>query len=46
MLHTHSLTGEMKGKYACSLTYELRIVFKLYDDIIHFLDIGSHDEVY
>ena len=45
-LHTHALTGELKGKYACSLTYELRVVFKLYDDIVHLLDIGSHDEVY
>ena len=45
-LHTHALTGDLKGKYACSLTYELRIVFKLSDDIVHLLDIGSHDEVY
>ncbi|MCL5061872.1 MAG: type II toxin-antitoxin system mRNA interferase toxin, RelE/StbE family [Nitrospirae bacterium] len=45
-LKTHSLSGRHKGKYACSLTYELRIVFKLYDDIVHLLDIGSHDEVY
>ena len=45
-LHTHALTGQLKGKYACSLTYELRIIFKLYDNIIHLLDIGSHDEVY
>jgi addiction module RelE/StbE family toxin len=45
-LHTHALTGELKGKYACSLTYDLRVIFKLYDNIIHLLDIGSHDEVY
>ncbi|MBI3583115.1 MAG: type II toxin-antitoxin system mRNA interferase toxin, RelE/StbE family [Nitrospinae bacterium] len=45
-LHTHPLKGNMEGKYACSLTYELRVVFKLYNDIIHLLDIGSHDEVY
>ncbi len=45
-LHTHPLTGELQGKYACSLTHDLRIVFKLYDDIVHLLDIGSHDEVY
>lgn len=45
-LHTHPLTGELKGKYACSLTHDLRVVFKLYDDIVHLLDIGSHDEVY
>lgn len=46
LLHTHPLTGNLKGKHACSLTYELRIVFKLHDDIVHLLDIGSHDEVY
>lgn len=23
-LHTHALTGPLKGKYACSLTYELK----------------------
>lgn len=34
-LHTHALTRELKGKYACSLTYELRVVFKLYNDIVH-----------
>lgn len=45
-LHTHSLTGDMQGKYACKLTHELRVVFRLYDDIVHLLDIGSHDEVY
>ncbi len=46
VLHTHPLTGDLKGKYACSLTYDLRIVFRLYDDIVHLLDIGANDEVY
>ena len=45
-LHTHPLSGNLKGKYACSLTYELRVVFRLYDNIVHLLDIGSHDEAY
>ena len=45
-LHTHALTGELKGKHACSLTHELRVIFKLHDDIVHLLDIGTHDEVY
>ncbi len=45
-LHTHPLTGNLKGKYACSLTHDLRIVFKLASDTIHLIDIGSHDEVY
>jgi len=45
-LHTHPLKGAMEGKYACSLTYELRVVFKLYDNIVRLLGIGSHDEIY
>jgi len=45
-LRTHPLKGNLQGKYACSLTYELRIIFKLSDNIVHLLNIGSHDEVY
>lgn len=45
-LHTHALSGGLHGKYASSLTYELRVVFKLNDDIVYLLDIGPHDEVY
>ncbi len=45
-LHTHSLAGNLKDRYACSLTYNLRIIFKLHNDIIHLIDIGSHDEMY
>lgn len=45
-IKTHSLSGQHKGKYACSLTEDLRVVFKLHDNIIHLLDIGTHDEVY
>ena len=46
MLHTHPLSGNLKGKYACSLTYDLRIVFTLTDRTVRLLNIGSHDEVY
>ncbi len=45
-LRTHPLSGKLKGKYACSLTYDLRIIFKLTGDSVHILDIGTHDEVY
>jgi addiction module RelE/StbE family toxin len=45
-LKTHPLHGKLKGKYACSLTYELRIVFKVESNTIHLLNIGTHDEVY
>lgn len=45
-LKTHPLKGKLKGKYACSLTYELRIIFSLTDEYVTLIDIGSHDEVY
>lgn len=45
-LHTHALTGKLKGKLACSLTGDLRIIFKLSGNTVHLLDIGSHNEVY
>ncbi|QWR78916.1 type II toxin-antitoxin system RelE/ParE family toxin [Candidatus Magnetomonas plexicatena] len=45
-LKTHPLTGSLKGKYACSVTKDIRIIFELSDDTIHLLNIGSHDEVY
>ncbi len=45
-LKSHALKGNLQGKYACSLTHSLRIVFELTDDCIALLAIGSHDEVY
>ena len=45
-LKTHPLKGKLKGRYACSLTYDLRVVFKLKNDSVVLIDIGSHDEIY
>ncbi|MCI4624929.1 MAG: type II toxin-antitoxin system mRNA interferase toxin, RelE/StbE family [Candidatus Magnetoovum sp. WYHC-5] len=45
-LKTHALSGNLKGSYACSLTHELRIIFKITEGTIHLLNIGTHDEVY
>ncbi|MBF0520383.1 MAG: type II toxin-antitoxin system mRNA interferase toxin, RelE/StbE family [Nitrospirae bacterium] len=45
-LKTHPLTGSLKGKYACSVTKDIRIIFELLDDTVHLLNVGSHDEVY
>jgi len=45
-LETHKLKGELQNMYACSLTHNLRIIFKLSPNIIHLIDIGTHDEVY
>lgn len=45
-LKTHGLSGKLKGRYACSLTHDLRIIFKLTPEAVHIIDIGTHDEVY
>ena len=47
-LKTHKLKGELKELYACSLTYEYRIILtiKIVEDKIILVNIGSHDEVY
>ena len=49
-LKTHKLKGDFEGSWACSVGYDLRIVF----EIVHFegqeaillLTAGTHDEVY
>jgi mRNA-degrading endonuclease YafQ of YafQ-DinJ toxin-antitoxin module len=37
-LKTHGLSGNLKGRYACCLTADIRIIFKLSNDNIHLLD--------
>ncbi len=45
-LKIHKLKGDMKDRYAFSLTYDLRVIFRRKKDGIWLLNIGSHDEVY
>jgi len=51
-LETHKLKGKLAGSWACSVGYDLRIVFDFVkspsqeEDDILLLEIGSHDEVY
>ncbi len=49
-LRTHKLKGELEGYWSCSLTPNIRIVFKFEtineDKIIKLLTVGSHDAVY
>ena len=51
-LKTHKLKGELEGSYACSVEYNLRIVFNLVNNpLTHqteilLADIGTHEEVY
>jgi len=51
-LATHKLKGKLAGSWACSVGYDLRIVFDFVttpgqqEDEILLLEIGRHDEVY
>lgn len=51
-LETHKLKGKLKGSWACTVDYDLRIVFDFVKNINHkeddilLLEIGTHDEVY
>jgi len=51
-LETHKLKGKLAGLWACSVGYDLRVVFEFVriegrdEDDILLLEIGTHDEVY
>ena len=49
-LKTHRLKGSLKDSLACSVAYDLRIVFEIVkhedEDTILLQTIGTHDEVY
>ncbi|MBU1183178.1 MAG: type II toxin-antitoxin system mRNA interferase toxin, RelE/StbE family [Proteobacteria bacterium] len=51
-LETHKLKGKLSGSWACSVGYDLRIVFDFVksegqkEDSIFLMEIGTHDEVY
>jgi addiction module RelE/StbE family toxin len=49
-LRTHKLKGDLQNSWACSVDYDIRIVFKFvtYDknEAILLESIGSHEEVY
>jgi addiction module RelE/StbE family toxin len=45
-LYDHELTGKLEGKRAFSVTGEIRVIYVELGDVIVFLDIGSHNQVY
>ncbi len=51
-LETHKLKGKLDGEYACTVAYDLRIIFEFEARVppeeaaIVLLNIGTHDEVY
>ncbi len=49
-LRTHKLKGKLRRSWACSVGYDLRIVFQFVDyegqEAILLQTLGTHDEVY
>jgi addiction module RelE/StbE family toxin len=49
-LKTHKLKGDFDGTWACSVGYDLRLLFEFVQqagaEAILLLTIGTHDEVY
>ena len=45
-LYDHSLTGKLSGKRAFSIAGDIRVVYIELEEVIVFLDIGSHNQVY
>ena len=50
-LRTHKLKGKLSGCWACSVGYNMRIVFEFVkakgkEDNIFLMEIGTHEEVY
>jgi len=49
-LKTHKLKGNLEGSWACSVSYDLRIVFEFVEhersEAILLETVGTHDEVY
>lgn len=49
-LKTHKLKGELTGSWACTIGYDLRVVFEFVQqdgkDAILLETVGTHDEVY
>lgn len=45
-LNDHSLSGNLSGKRAYSITADIRVIYEETDTAIIFLDIGTHNQVY
>lgn len=46
-LKLHKLGGKLKGHWAFSIDYDMRIIFRYTNDgNILFINVGNHDQVY
>ena len=50
LLRSHKLKGALRGKWAATVNYDFRIVFRFVEhegeEAIHLLTMGGHDGVY
>lgn len=48
LLKNHKLTGKKIGYWSFSITGNIRAIYKISEDgnIVHFFDIGTHNQVY
>ncbi len=45
-LNDHALKGKLKGKRAFSIAGDVRVIYEETEEVIIFLDVGSHNQVY
>ncbi len=50
-LRTHKLKGQLEGTWACTIGYDMRLIFEFVkgagkEDDILLIEIGTHEEVY
>lgn len=46
LLKNHRLTGNLEGYWAFSITGDVRVVYKIKNEVAYFTDIGTHNQVY
>lgn len=46
LLRDHALSGNLKGYRSFSITGDIRVIYFIRDETIHFVDIGSHAQMY
>lgn len=46
LLRDHTLSGKLQGHRAFSITGDVRVIYYISKDIIYFVDIGTHNQVY
>lgn len=45
-LKDHPLSGILRGFRAFAITGDIRVIYYIYQEIVYFVDIGTHGQVY